>query len=99
MFTQLQQLTPTFFITCLHQQFNTIACMKIHLQHICTYTYIITNNITIIIQQLHINFHNLSKGENTPYYDKHHIQHPSIIHTSSYNHIELFIKYLQGIQS
>jgi len=35
-FTQLQQSSPTSFITCLHQQFNIIACMKIHQQHICT---------------------------------------------------------------
>ncbi len=55
------------------------------------------NNITTN-QQLHINSHNSSKGEYTPYYDKHHIQHSSIIHTSSYNYIKLFIKDLQGIR-
>jgi len=42
--------------------------------------------------------HNSSKGENPPYYDKHHIQHLSIIHTSSYNHIKLITKDLQDIQ-
>ena len=72
-----------------------IACKKIHQQHICTYTYIIYNNITTIIQQLHINSHNSSKGENTQNYDKHHIQHPLIIHTSSFIHIKLFVKDFQ----
>jgi len=44
-----------------------------------------TNNINIIInQQLYTISHNSSKGENPPYYYKHHIQHLSIIHTSSY---------------
>jgi len=40
-----------------------------------------------------MNFHHSSKGENTPYYDKNHIQHPSIIHTSTYNHIKPFIRF------
>jgi len=97
MFTQLQQSTPTSFITCLHQQLNIIACMKVHQQHICTYTYLITN-VTIIIQQLHINSHNSSKGKNTSYYDKHHIQHCSIIPTSSFNHIKLFISKVIGFK-
>jgi len=55
------------------------------------------NNITTN-QQLHVISHNSSKRENTPYYDKHHIQHLSIILTSTFNHIKLFIKDLQGIQ-
>jgi len=55
------------------------------------------NNITTN-QQLRIISHNSSKGENTLYYDKHHIQHPSIIHTSTFNHIKLFVKDLQGIR-
>jgi len=49
------------------------------------------NNITTN-QQLHIISHNSSKGENKSHYDKHHIQHLLIIHTSSYNHIKLFTK-------
>ena len=48
-----------------------------------------------MIQQLRTNSHNPSKGDNTPNYDKHHIQHPSIIHTSSYIHIKLFTKDFQ----
>jgi len=57
-----------------------------------------TNNINIITnQQLHIVSHNTSKGENPPHYDKHHIQHLSIIHTSSYNHVKLFTRDLQSI--
>jgi len=55
------------------------------------------NNITTN-QQLHIISHNSSKGENTSYYDKHHIQHPAIIHTSTFNHIKLFIKDMQDIR-
>ena len=47
----------------------------------------ISINNTATNQQLHIISHNSSKGENTPHYDKHHIQHPSIIHTSSFNYI------------
>jgi len=42
------------------------------------------------------NSHNLSKGENTPHHDKHHIQHSSIIHTSLFIHNKLFIKDFQG---
>jgi len=42
------------------------------------------------------NFHNSSKGENTPHYDKHHIQHLSIIHISPQSHIKPFIKDMQG---
>jgi len=58
-----------------------------------------TNKINIITnQQLYTNSHNSSKGENPPYYDKHHIQHLSIIHTSSYNHIKLITKDLQDIR-
>jgi len=56
----------------------------------------IINNITTN-QQLRIISHNSSKGENTPHYDKHHIQHPSIIDTSSFIHIKLFIDF-QGNQ-
>jgi len=40
--------------------------------------YVFTNNITIIqhiIQHHHTISHDLSKGENTTSYDKHHIQH------------------------
>jgi len=55
----------------------------------------IINNITTN-QQLHIISHNSSKGEITPHYDKHHIQHPSIIHTSSFIRNKLFIKDFQG---
>jgi hypothetical protein len=33
------------------------------------------------------------KGENTSHYGKHHIQHLSIIHTSSYNHIKHSVMY------
>ena len=51
-----------------------------------------------IIQQHHMISHNSSKGENTSHHDKNHIQHLSIIHTSSYNHIKLFIKDLQSIR-
>jgi len=66
--------------------------------------YVFTNNITIIqhicihqrrlyhIIQHHTISHNPSKGENTTPYDKHHIQHLTIIHISSYNHIKLFTK-------
>jgi len=58
-----------------------------------------TNNINIITnQQLYTISHNSSKGENPSYYDKHHIQHLSIIHTFSYNHIKLITKYLQDIR-
>jgi hypothetical protein len=53
----------------------------------------------ITTQQLHTIYLNPSKGENTPYYDKHHIQHLSIIHTSSYNHIKLSTKDLPIIWS
>jgi len=73
--------------------------------------YVFTNNITIIqhicihqhrlyhiIQQHHTISHNPSKGENTTPYDKHHIQHLTIIHISSYNHIKLFTKDLQSIR-
>jgi short subunit fatty acids transporter len=60
---------------------------------------LININYIITIHQL-IQFLTIpSKGENTPYYDKPHIQHPSIIHTSSYNHITLSTKDLQGIRS
>ena len=45
------------------------------------------------------NSHNSSKGGNTSYYDKHHIQHPSIIHTSSFIHNKLVIKDFQGNQT
>jgi hypothetical protein len=45
-----------------------------------------------IVQQLHITSHNLSKGENTTPYDKHHIQHLATIHISSFNHIKPFTK-------
>jgi len=48
----------------------------------------VTNNTTTN-QQLHIISHNSSKGEKI-------IQHLEIIHTSSYNYIKLFQKYLQG---
>jgi hypothetical protein len=59
-----------------------------------------TNNINIITnQQLYTLSHNSSKGENPPYNDKHHIQHLSIIHTSSYNHIKLVTKDLHDIRS
>jgi hypothetical protein len=51
-----------------------------------------------IIQQLHTISHNPSKGENTSLYDKHHIQHISITHTSSYNHTKLFTKDFQSIR-
>ena len=67
--------------------------------------YVFTKNITIIkhicihqhqlyhiIQQHHTISHNPSKGENTTPYDKHHIQHRTIIPISSYNHIKLFTK-------
>jgi len=43
-------------------------------------------------QQLHTHSHNSSKGENTTLYDKHHSQHPTITHISSFNHIKLFMK-------
>ena len=43
-------------------------------------------------QQLHTLSHNSSKGENTTLYDKHHIQHLTIIHISSFNHMKLFTK-------
>ena len=46
--------------------------------------------VNVIATQQLIQSHNSSKGENKPYYDKHHIQHSSIIHTPSYNHIKLF---------
>jgi len=39
---------------------------------------------------------NSSKGEDIPHYDKHHIQHPSIIHTSLSIHNKLFIKDFHG---
>jgi len=59
-----------------------------------------TNNVNIITnQQLRTISYNSSKGENTSYCDKYHIQHLSIIHISSYNHIKLSTKDLQDIQS
>jgi len=59
-----------------------------------------TNNINIITnQQLHTTSHNSSKGENTSYYNKYHIQHLLIIHISSYNHIKLSTKDWQDIRS
>jgi len=73
--------------------------------------YVFTNNITIIqhicihqhrlyhITQQHTISHNPSKGENKTLYDKHHIQHLTIIHISSYNQIKLFTKDLQSIRS
>jgi len=60
---------------------------------------LININYIITTQQLLTISHNPSKGENTSYYDKHLVQHLSIIHTSSYNHIKLFTKDLQGIRS
>jgi len=62
------------------------------------YIYIYINSSTTTLFQLNksCNYTYSSKGENTLYYDKHHIQHPSIIHTSTFNHIKLFIKDLQG---
>jgi len=73
--------------------------------------FVFTNNITIIqhicihqhqlfhiIQQHHTISHIPSKGENTTPYDKHHIKHLTIIHISSYNHINLFTKDLQSIR-
>ena len=45
---------------------------------------------------LHTLSHNPSKGENTTLYDKKHFQHITIIHISSFNHMELFTKDLQG---
>jgi len=48
-----------------------------------------------IAQQLHTLSHNPSKGENTTPYDKHHIQHLTIIHISSCNHIKLSTKICQ----
>jgi len=59
-------------------------------------TYVFAN--IDIIQQHHMISHNPSKGENTSHHDKHHIQHLSTIHTSSYNHINLFTKDLQSIR-
>ena len=43
-------------------------------------------------QQVHTLSHNPSKGEITTLYDKHHNQHLTIIHISSFNHIKLFTK-------
>ena len=67
--------------------------------------YVFTKNITVIqhicihqprlyhiTQQHHTISHHPSKGENTAPYDKHHNQHLTIIHISSYNHIKLFTK-------
>jgi len=52
-----------------------------------------TNNINIITnQQLHTISNNSGERENPTRYDKHHIQHLSIIHTSSYNHVKLLTK-------
>jgi len=48
--------------------------------------------------RLHTLSHNPSKGENTTLYDKQHFQHPTIIHLSSFNHMKLFTKDLQGIR-
>jgi len=73
-----------------------IACKKIHQQHICTYTYIITNNITIIIQRLHKILIIQVKEKDTTHYDRHHIQHLSIIHISPYSYIKPIIKVIQG---
>jgi len=56
------------------------------------YIYINQHHLYNMAQQLHTLSHNSSKGENTTLYDKHHIQHLTIIHTSLCNHIKLFIK-------
>jgi len=38
------------------------------------------------------------RRKNISHYDKHHVRQLLIIHTSSYNHITLFTKDLQGIR-
>ena len=59
-------------------------------------TYINTNNITIVVQQLHVILTIQCKGENTPHHDNHHIQHPLIIHTSLFIHNKPFMKEFQN---
>ena len=49
-----------------------------------------------MVPQLLTLSHNPSKEENTTLYDKHHFQHLTIIHISSFNHMKLFTKDLQG---
>jgi len=49
------------------------------------------NNLT-----LHTISHNSSKREKYTNYDKHHTQHLSLNHTSTFNYIKLFMKDLQG---
>ena len=60
---------------------------------------LININYITTTQQLHTISHNPGKGESQSYYDKHRVQHLSINHTSSYNHINLFTKDFEGIRS
>jgi hypothetical protein len=82
-----------------HNAHHTYIQQHIHqitiIQHIC----INRHQLHHYNSSTHTISHNPSKGENTPYYDKHHFQHPSIIHTTSYNYIKLFTKDLQDIRS
>jgi len=63
---------------CIHQQ-SSLAITYMH-----SPTLFASYNLAITC-----NSPNSSKGENTTHYDKHHIQHLQVIHTSSYSPIKL----------
>ena len=62
------------------------------------YAIIIIHNI-FTTRQFHVISHNSSRGENTPCYDIIILNTQQFIHTSSYNHINLYTKDLQSIRS
>ena len=96
--------TYTYIIHQHHHNNSTSIIMIINEHHPTQHQNIITTIIKIHIninniatnQKLHIISHNSRKRENTPHHDKHHIQHPSIIHTSLFINNKLFIKDFQG---